>query len=312
MKVDNRTKFIAAGMLLFAAAVIVALNVQAPTDGKAAQPVTSRQASYQIYGLGTVEARTLARLGFELAGTITKLEVDQGDKVMAGNALANLDSRHQQAKVAQAEALVRQAQAGILQAQAQLERARVVNKQRSNVNARRQELVRRGNVSVETAEEAQTNSTSAGADVAVALSDLDAAKAGMDSAVALLQLERAVLAKYALMAPFDGLIVSRTQELGAAAVPGATIFTIADPSSVWIEAFIDEALAGQLRLGQKVEINLRSQPGQAHSGRIARIDIENNRVSEERLIHVAFDSPPSPFFLGEQAEILVDAPRETK
>ncbi|MBI5121814.1 MAG: efflux RND transporter periplasmic adaptor subunit [Rhodospirillales bacterium] len=310
MWLKRRSIIIAATAVIALTGIAVTLNAR--TKEAAPPPVTMRQNAGQVYGLGTVEAKTLSRLSFEVSGSLAELAVDQGDKIQAGQILAKLDDRQQQAKVAQAQAAVRQAQAGLEQALSRLDRTKTLHVQRNSVNERRQALARRGTVSVEAAEEALANSSTANADVKVAQSDIEAARGGVDAARALLQLEQAILGKYVLTAPYDGIVVSRALELGTTATPGAIVFTIADPVSVWVQAYIDEALAGKLRIGQKTEINLRSQPEQRHYGRIIRLDMENDRVSEERLVHVTFEQQLSPFFLGEQAEILVDTAGETK
>lgn len=260
----------------------------------------------RVYGLGSVEARILSRLGFEVAGTLAELAVDQGDVVRQGQVLARLDTRQQQAKVVQAEAGLRQAQAVLAQALSRLERARTIREQRDSVNQRRQALARRGTVSVEIAEDSQANAAIASADVVVATSDVEAARGSLDAARALVQLEQAILAKSTIHAPYDGIVVERSLELGTAVSPGLIALSVADPARIWVRAYVDETLAGQLAAGQKADITLRSQPGSSFPGRIARIDIENDRVSEERRVNVAFDSIPPAFHLGEQAEILVD------
>ena len=70
-------------------------------------------------------------------------------------------------------------------------------------------------------------------------------------------------------------------------------------------AYIDESKAGEIAVGQVAEIVLRSEPEQADSGRVARIQPESDRVNEERRIEVAFNAIPENFNLGEQAEVYI-------
>lgn len=305
MRVNKRVIGIAAIVAAVAVggAVIGGRNRPAPPMAEAA---TFRADESRVYGLGSVEARILSRVGFDISGTLTALSADHGDRVVRGQSLARLDSREQQARVAQAQAGVRQAEAALAQASARLDRARAVLVQKRSVNGRRQNLVRNGTVSVEAAEDANATVEVAIADTAVAVSDVEAAKGGLESARARLLLDQAVLDKYALTAPFDGLVVERSRELGTAVTAGIGLFTIIDPATVWVRAFIDEAQAGGLAAGQAVEISLRSLPGQTFPGRVVRIDIESDRVSEERRVQVAFDAIPADIHLGEQAEVLID------
>jgi HlyD family secretion protein len=60
----------------------------------------------RVFGLGTVEARVLSKVGFEVGAAITELNADHGDVVEQGQVLARLHATQQLAKVARAEAAV--------------------------------------------------------------------------------------------------------------------------------------------------------------------------------------------------------------
>lgn len=67
---------------------------------------TESDVPIQVFGLGTVEAQIVSQVGFETAGTLVELHADHGDRVKAGALLARLDSREQEARVAQGRAAV--------------------------------------------------------------------------------------------------------------------------------------------------------------------------------------------------------------
>lgn len=262
-----------------------------------------------VYGLGTVEARILSKLGFEVTGSLVELAADHGEQVAAGKVLARLDDREQRAKLAQATAQHRQAEAGLAQAQARLERARATLAQKRSVNVRRQTLAKDGTVSTEAAEDANAAAGVAIADVAVATADLEAAQGSLENARAQVQREEALLAKFTLAAPYDAILVERSKELGSVLPAGTAVFTVADPATIWVRAYVDEAQAGALAVGQAATLLLRSLPGSPFQGKVSRIDIESDRISEERRVHVAFDAIPAEFHLGEQAEAVVTVGR---
>lgn len=299
---------IAAAILAATAATALLVPAEHPAAASTAAPAHGNA----VYGLGTVEARILSRIGFDLPGTVAELHADHGDRIQRGQVLARLDSREQAAKLVQAEAGARQAQAALAQAQSRLERARAVQAQRRNVNVRRQSLARNGTVSVEAAEDAQSTADVAAADVAVAVSDVEAARGALEAAMALVQLARTTLDKHTLNAPYDGVVVERSRELGTALPAGTPLFTIVDPATIWVQAFVDESRAGPLRVGQPVAISLRSLTDRQFPGRVARIGMESDRVSEERRVHVTFDAIPADFHLGEQAEVLINATGATR
>jgi HlyD family secretion protein len=86
---------------------------------------------------------------------------------------------------------------------------------------------------------------------------------------------------------------------------GDPIFTLIDPATVWIQAYIDEERAGQLALGQPAVLRLRSQPAAAFHGTVARIGLESDRVNEERRVWLTCSDCPAEMFLGEQAEVRI-------
>ena len=263
----------------------------------------------EVYGLGTVEARVLSRIGFEVIGTLAELHADQQDAVVRGTVLARLDRREQEARTAQARASLNQAEAGVHQAEANLAKARTVLEERQRTNRRQQALVRDGTVSAEAAESSQSGAEVANAELAQAVAALALAQANVEQARASEGLEQARLAKHTLTAPYDATIVNRRHELGTALSPGEPVFTVMDPASVWVAAYVDEAAAGPLEVGQPARIRLRSLSGRSFSGRVARIDVESDRVSEERRVAVAFDAPPGALHLGEQADVEIEVAR---
>lgn len=275
------------------------------------RPLTVHIARYekdvpiQVFGLGTVEAQTLSKIGFETAGVLVALEADHGVTVKAGALLGRLHSREQEARVAQARAAVAQADAAVAQAQASVERAEVVRKQKEETNARRQQLVQRGIVSQETAADTQAAVDIAKAELSQAQSAVAVARANQKQAEAALLLEEARLAKYELRAPFDGIVVARHKELGSALNANEAVFTIVDPATMWALAYIEETKAGQLEVGQPAVVTRRSAPDLKMPAKVVRIDIESDRVNEERRVYLRCGGCPLAFHIGEQAEAVI-------
>lgn len=266
----------------------------------------------RIYGLGTVEARIVSDVGFELGAALSALDVDSGDAVSRGQVLARLHPAQQQARVARAEAGVAAAKATLAKAEASVTRARAILAQREATNTRRKELAGRNAVSAEAAEEAQRDVDVAAADLAVAASEAEVARSMHKDAEAALQFERVLLNQHVLRAPFDAVIVERHVETGTVVRAGERIFTLMDPATVWTLAYVDEERAGALSIGQTAEVRLRSLPHQVFSGKIVRIGIESDRVNEERRVWIACEQCPVQVFLGEQAEVRITVAELTK
>ncbi len=259
----------------------------------------------RIYGLGSVEARILSRVGFEVGAALTGLAADVGDRVVRGQELATLDPAEQEARTARARAAVEANVAALARAEATVARASTVLAQRQAANQRQQGLAQRDVTSIQRAEEAQRDEDVARADLAVAEADVAVIRAQGADAAAALQQENVLLAHHRLSAPYDAVIVTRHAEAGTVVRAGDPIFTLIAPETVWMQAYVDEERAGQLALGQPVTIRLRSQPQAEFQGSIARIGLESDRVNEERRIWLTCTDCPQPLYLGEQAEVRI-------
>lgn len=265
-----------------------------------------KEGEVRVFGIGTVEAQVLSKVGFQIAGKIVALEADQSDFVKRGALLAKLDDAAQRAKLLKSEVALRQAAANLEKSQAQVDRARATYKQKKTVNVRRQTLIARGSVSQEVADDAQTAEEIAKSDLQVVEADAAIAAVLQDDAAAQRHIDAVLVDQHELRAPFDARIISRNKELGSVANPGEAVFTLIEPGSIWVRAYVDEALAGGLALGQIAFVRLRSEANQVFEAQVVRIDQENDRVTEERRIYVRcrICSPLHQIrYLGEQAEI---------
>lgn len=259
----------------------------------------------RVFGLGTVEARVLSRVGFEVGAAIVELNVDHGDIVKQGQVLARLHATQQEAKLARAKAAVLSAEVAVKKADANIVKARAILAQRLEVNRRRQELVSRQVTSAQAAEEAQRDEEVAKAELLVAESEIEVAKAQLSDARAQLTYENALLEQHTLLAPFDALVVDRQREVGTVIKAGDPIFTLVAVGSLWALAYVDEARAGGIEEGQPAEVRLRSLPSEVFHARVVRIGIESDRISEERRVYAKCEKCPVRFHLGEQAEVLI-------
>jgi len=259
----------------------------------------------RVFGLGTVEARVLSRVGFEVGATLAEVRADHGDRVSKGQVLALLATGEQEAKVAKALAALSIAEVNIAKSAANEEKAEAVLAQRVAANRRKQSLAGRDVVSQQTAEEAVRDEAVANADVAVAKSEVENAKAQLADARAQLLFEETMLRHRTLVAPYEALVIERHKEPGSVIKAGDAIFTLMANDSHWGLAFVDEARAGFIKEGQKVDARLRSRPLDSFTGEVVRIGLESDRVSEERRVFIRGSNPPSRLHLGEQAEFWI-------
>ncbi len=306
---SNRLLSLALGLAVLAAIVFLLAR-----NGPLA-PVRVTQASVElgtlapkIFGIGTVEARRSYLVGPTVASRVTRVLVDQGDRVRAGQLLAEMDPVDLDERMASA-ANAQERAASSAQSAAALVREAKSRNELAGASARRYaDLRRKGFVSQEAADAKQHEANAARAALEAAESQLaaarkDQARFGADRAGVGKQ-----RAQYRLLSPVDGLISARDAEPGSTVVAGQAVLRLIDPASLWVRARIDQGRAAGIAIGQPVSIVLRSRPGQPLPGKVARIEVGSDSVTEERMINIAFDAPPAGLSSGELAEVTIALP----
>jgi HlyD family secretion protein len=299
-----------AGLALLGAAVLWFAFERGPLASIAVEiaVVEETQLSDSVFGIGTVDARYAYAIGPTQAGRVLRVHVDHGDTVTVGQLLAEIDPVDLEQRLASAASAFARAQSAILVARAQQREARSRQGIAEANAARYADLVSKKFVSREAAEiranEADVaRAASEAADAALQAAQRDAERAVQDRRA----LERQ-LANLKLTSPVDGLVMSREAEPGTTVVAGQAVVRVIDPRSVWVRARIDQSRAGALQPGLRAEIVLRSARGTAIPGRVARVEIQNDAVSEERIVAVDFEAA-APMSIGELAEVTIHRKR---
>ena len=266
----------------------------------------------KIFGIGTVEARRSYLVGPTAAGRVARVLVDQGDRVQAGQLLAEMDPVDLDERMAGA-ANAQERAASTVEAAAALVREGRSRDDLAAASARRYaDLRRKGFVSQEAADAKQHEAKAARAAMEAAESQLVAARKDQERFGA----DRAGVAKqraqYRLQSPVDGLISSRDAEPGSTVVAGQSVLRLIDPASLWIRARIDQGRAAGIAIGQSASIVLRSHPGQPLQGKVARIEVGSDSVTEERVVNIALDRAPADLSSGELAEVTIALPEMEK
>ena len=266
---------------------------------------TEQNVAVNVYGLGTVEVKIKSSLGFEVSAPITELYADQGDSVKKGTVLARLHNAEQNAKTQMAVTSIKVAEVRLNTARSTIPKMKAILAQKKQNNQRSLPLFSRKLISKEIADKTQMEEDVAITELAIARNEIKVAEAELVDARAQYNFEKQLLEQYTLSAPYDGLVIERHKELGAVLSPGETVFTLIDPKTIWILAYVDETRAGSISVGLQAQVRLRSLPNSQFQGKVVRIDIESDRVNEERRIYIQCTDCPEQFHLGEQAEIFI-------
>ncbi|MDP1648952.1 MAG: efflux RND transporter periplasmic adaptor subunit [Rubrivivax sp.] len=297
------------GVLLLGALVFVVMRSGplAPTR-VTVQQVQSASLAPALFGIGTVEARRAYLIGPTAAGRVLRVLVDVGDAVRVGQLLAEMDPVDVDERLAALDAAVARAGSVAAAAAAQRQDA-LAKKELATINARRYaDLADRSFISASGLEARLQEQTSAVAGVAAAEANLAAARQDTTRLAA----ERAALRqqrdKVRLLAPADGVVTSRDAEPGSTVVAGQAVVRLVDPASLWVKVRFDQGRSGGLAAGLRAEIALRSDPALPLPGRVARVEVVSDSVTEERVAQVAFDRLPAAVSIGELAEVTVSLP----
>jgi RND family efflux transporter MFP subunit len=274
--------------------------------------VEARSISPALFGIGTVEARFSYKIGPTIAGRVARINVDVGEQVRAGQVLAEMDPVDLDARVAALDAAIGRAEASVRIAEAQVDDA-LARKEYALAQARRyEELWQTRAVSQVAVETKRQESQVADAALAAARSNLLAAQQDLqrnraDRDGLIKQRENLVL-----IAPVEGMIAARKAEPGTTMVAGQAVIEMIDPTNLWINARFDQIAATGLRQDLPASIALRSRAGKGVPGRIARVEVLADAVTEENLAKVVFDTLPEPLPpIGELAEVSVALPELT-
>jgi HlyD family secretion protein len=235
-----------------------------------------------VSATGTLEAVDTVQVGSQVSGTIQSLNADFNSIVRKGQVLARLDPSFIQADIERAKANLLGAEADVERLKVQLSDAEVKLGRARELEAR--QLIAR--TDLEAAEIAQRTFQA----------QVKAASAQVTQAQAALAEAQVNLQKTVITSPIDGIVISRSVELGqtvAASLQAPTLFTIAaDLGRMQLKASIDESDLGNIKDGQPVTFRVDAYPTDVFHGRVEQVRL--NPVIEQNVVtYAAIVSAPN-------------------
>jgi HlyD family secretion protein len=229
---------------------------------------------------GTLQAVTTVQVGSQVSGTVQSLEVDFNSRVSKGQVVARLDPSLLEARLSQARA-------NLVAARANVERARATVADTKQKYERAKELAAESLLPQADLETAQSNYQGAVAGVR-------GAEAAVSQAAASVTQAQVDVAHTIIRAPIDGVVVARNVDVGqtvAASLQAPVLFVIAnDLSRMQVNASIDEADIGRVRVGQDVTFRVDAHPNETFTGRVEQVRLQpvtvQNVVTYNTLISV--------------------------
>jgi HlyD family secretion protein len=246
-----------------------------------------------VVASGTIEPEQLVEVRPRISGIVEKFLVDAGDRVIAGQVVAEIERETLEAAVREARAVVREAEVSRDHAALELHR--------------KTDLFKRG---VES-EEALDNDRA----------EHSGAEARLARAQATLERLEQELAYATITAPIDGVVLRRDLDPGAAvasvaAVTGGTVLmVIADTSRMHLLGTVDENEIAGVAVGQQARIRAEAYPDEVFRGRVRKIasigDRKDNVTSFEVEVDVVEGAGRLWPRMSGDADVVVDEHRDT-
>lgn len=271
----------------------------------------------RISTTGTVNPVSSVTVSTQVSGTIKDLPVDVTSEVKAGDLIARLDQDLFEAEVLQAEAKLDRAKANLAKEKAgvKMQKARIqasIAGTRSSLKnfeekySRNQNLFKRNLVSKDQFQSIKADFELAAArfreesarvdEIAVKEANIKGIGAEVKQAQAELAMAKVKLKRSVILAPIAGVVIKKTVEAGqtvAANFSSPALVTIAELTSMKVDAWVDEADIGRVKIGQTVEFQVDSYPSRMFTGKVVRIfpspEIKDNVVTYDTEILVVND-----------------------
>jgi HlyD family secretion protein len=242
-----------------------------------AEAIQKRDLEAIVSASGKIEPKKTVNISAQSMGRVTRLDVNEGDRVKAGQFLLQIDPVMAESAVRRDEAGVAAAKTGLEQAQTQVKSARANLELARQNSKRQQELWDAGLTTRETFEKTQNELEVREAELRAREQDVLTRQEQLRQQLAGLTSTQHNLRQSRFEAPFDGIVTRRNVEVGDTAVvgtmnnPGTVLLTVADMSVIEAEVEVDETDIPLVQMGQPAKVTIDAISGRTFSGKVTEI-----------------------------------------
>ncbi len=253
---------------------------------------------------GNVQAITEAPILARAEGYLVKRYADIGDRVKAGQLLAEIDAPDLDQQVKQAQATAQQAKAALAQARANLQQEQA-NARLAEVTSKRNDtLVSRGVLSKQEGDQSTATYAAQLATVQAGEANISAAQQNVDAVEANLKRLTELQGYKQVRAPYAGIITLRNIDTGALIGNGSTLlFRIAQTNVLRIFINVPQANYADLKAGDPAQIDIRELPGRKFMGKISRISGAIDTSTRTMLTEIELPNAKDVLLPGMYAEV---------
>ncbi|SFC41160.1 efflux RND transporter periplasmic adaptor subunit [Clostridium uliginosum] len=288
---------------------------------------TQQNTKNQYIMAGKIAANDEANIASKISARVSEVSVNIGSNVNKGDTIIKLDTQDLQAQVNQAQAAVNTAKASLVnatngtrpeqiaQAQAALDNAtesyevtkknyeRTKTLVEAEANTQQQlESAEQQLVATEAQQKSaqeQLNMLKNGATE----TSIDVYKAQVEQAEAALKTAQTALSNGTITAPISGVVNAKNINIGEMASPSATLVSISNSSTLFVNAYAPSDIISELKEGQDVAVKVSEVPDTVFEGKIAVINSKLNSQSRNILVKVTLSDPNAQLKPGMFAEV---------
>ena len=225
------------------------------------------QSSATLNANGYVVAQRKASIASKGTGKLVYLGVVEGDKVKKGEIIGKLEDNDIQAALAAAKANLKLAEASLKDAE--------------NNYKRQQALLKTGSATAMQVDQAEATYLKVVASIDVAKANVQAQEVNIENTL--------------IRAPFNGTVLTKDADVGEIVAPfGASVnaksavVTLADMSSLQVEADVSESNIERVKINQPCQITLDANPQKNYEGFVAKIVPTADRSKATIMVKVGF------------------------
>ena len=246
------------------------------------ETIRARDLDAIVSASGKIQPKRQVNVSATTMGRVTRLAVQEGQRVKAGQFLLEIDPRSLAGQLERGEASVAAARSSLQQATTAVDQARANLELAEQSYKRQQDLWKDGLTTREALERAQNDVTVRAADLKTRQQEVQTREEQIKQEQAGLSTTRYNLSQVTIASPMDGIVTRRNIEEGEIVVvgtmnnAGTVLLTVADMSAIQAEIEVDETDIPNVTIGQSAVVTIDAVPDHMFRGRVT--DIGNSPI----------------------------------
>ena len=241
------------------------------------EAIRARDLDAIVSASGKIQPKRQVNVSATTMGRVTRLAVQEGQRVKAGQFLLEIDPRSLAGQLERGEASVAAARSALQQASTAIDQARATLELAQQTLKRQQELTKDGLTTREALERAQNDVTVREAELKTRQQEAQTREQQIKQEQAGLSTTRYNLSQVTIASPMDGIITRRNIEEGENVVvgtmnnAGTVLLTVADMSAIQAEIEVDETDIPTVTIGQPAVVTIDAAPDRMFKGHVTEI-----------------------------------------